>query len=197
MLKNKKNNFFINNKKGFTTAELVIAIVIMIIFVTVISTIFINIYISFMESKRYSAAMMYATQLAEKVDKLSYEEVTEENLLNIEHENGYDIQLTIETNTENTLKKIYIKINYYVGSNLKNVELEKTKTRNYYIIPNAPNVKEGMVPVRFVEDGQDGYWVIASSNSRNWYNYYTNNWANIMLLDGLTIRKWSKSNRRK
>lgn len=195
MLKNKKN-ILIKNQKGFTIAELSIAILIMIIFVGMISTIFMNIYVSFTESKRYSAAMMYATQMAEKIDKLSFEEVTEENLLDTANEKGYEIQTLVETNTENTIKTVHITINYYVGSNLKNVELKKTKVRDSSVLPNAPDVQEGMVPVRYKEDEQGGYWVIASSDSTNWYNYYTNDWANIMLLDGITTRKWKKSNGR-
>ena len=45
-----------------------------------------------------------------------------------------------------------------------------------------------MVPVRYVEEEQGGYWVIASSDSANWYNYYSNEWANVMLLDGIITR---------
>ena len=50
------------------------------------------------------------------------------------------------------------------------------------VIQNAPDVQEGMVPVRYVEEEQGEYWVIASSDSANWYNYYSNEWANVCLL---------------
>ncbi len=187
MLKNKRG-ILMKNEKGFTVAELSVAILIMIIFIGMISTIFMNIYLSFMESKRYSAAMMYSTQIAEKIDQLLFEEVTTENLLDIEIGKGYDKQVTVETNSENTLKTVNITISYYVGQNLKSVELKKTKVKDNSVIPNAPDVQEGMVPVRYVEEEQGGYWVIASSDSANWYNYYSNEWANVMLLDGIITR---------
>lgn len=191
MFKIKKNNL-IKSQKGFTIAELVVAMIILIILIGVISTIFINVYLSFTESKRYSTATLYATQIAEKADQLLFEEVTKENLTYIDIPTGYDTQITIESNKENTIKTIHIYVNYKIGNNQKTVKLDKIKVRDYIEIPNAPIIQEGMVPVKYINDELEGYWVIASSNSTNWYNYYTNEWANVMLLDGLTTQSGKK-----
>lgn len=57
---------------------------------------------------------------------------------------------------------------------------------------NAPKLKEGMIPVKWVEvkvnnEVTDGSWIVTDSNDSEWYNYTDKKWANIMLTDGLQV----------
>lgn len=187
------NKKILSNQKGFSIAEISVAILLLIIFVSLIVTIFNNVYLSFVNSKRNSVATMYATQIAEKIEAMLYEEVTSQNLeksaylheLNIPE--AYQLRIEITPNTENTAKKIDIEISYIVGNtnNIKKVNIQKIKTRENEGIPNKPEVYSGMVPVKY--DTSLNSWIIASAKKNNWYNYYNNQWANVMLLDGLTV----------
>ncbi len=190
------NKKILSNQKGFSIAEISVAILLLIIFVSLIVTIFNNVYLSFINSKRNSVATLYATQIAEKIEVMLYEEVNNQNLtkaiylkdLNIQ--NGYNLNIQVTPNTENTIKTVDIEISYIVGNsnNIKKVYLQKIKTReSNSSFPNAPEVYSGMVPVRY--DTSTNSWIIASKKEKNWYNYYNNQWANVMLLDGLTTEE--------
>lgn len=183
----------LSNQKGFSIAEISVAILLLIIFVSLIVTIFNNVYLSFINSKRNSVATLYATQISEKIEMMLYEEVTNQNLtkttylndLNIP--NAYELNIQITPNTENTVKKVDIEISYVVGNanNIKKVNIQKIKVRESQTVPNQPDVYNGMVPVKY--DTNSACWIIASEKSSNWYNYYNKQWANVMLLDGLTV----------
>lgn len=185
----------LSNQKGFSIAEIAVAILLLIIFVSLIVTIFNNVYLSFVNSKRNSIATLYVTQISEKIETMLYEEVTNQNLektaylhdLNISE--AYQLNIQITPNTENTMKTIDIEISYIVGNanNIKKVNMQKVKTRENEEIPNKPEVYSGMVPVKY--DTSLNTWIIASAEKNNWYNYYNNQWANVMLLDGLTTEE--------
>lgn len=187
------NKNIILNQKGFSVAEISVAILLLIIFVSLIVTLFNNVYLSFVNSKRNSIATLYATQISEKIETMLYEEVTTNNLRkdaylqDLDIQDGYNLNIQITPNTENTVKRIEIEISYILGNvnNIKKVNIQKTKTRENETIPNKPELYTGMVPVKY--DTYSKCWVVTSEEQNNWYNYYNNQWANVMLLDGLTI----------
>ena len=186
------------SEKGFTLAELMVAIVILAIFISVISTIFVNIYLNGTASKRSSIATGYMTQIAEMVDKLYYQDVTEDRLYEEIDEmnilNGYDIEIeVISTKDEDPSKKdlvktVNIEIIYLVGRNEKTVRAEKIKVKEVLVTPNKPKLSDGMVPVKYTitdEATNAGYWQITSEMDSLWYSYDNRKWANVMLMDGL------------
>lgn len=72
----------LKEQKGFATSDALIAVLIIILFSGLIATISYNIYISNSSIKRMSKATNYIVDLFEYIDKIEYEEVTEENLIN-------------------------------------------------------------------------------------------------------------------
>jgi len=51
---------------------------------------------------------------------------------------------------------------------------------NNYSEVNAPQLADGMIPVRY--NGSN--WVVVDEDSSKWYNYENKQWANVMLSDG-------------
>ena len=186
----------LQSQKGFTGIEIAVALVILMIFVSLISTIFINVYLTFTDAQRNSVATGYATQIAETIDKMYYAEVEESNITAIISEmnipNGYTISVQIDPYVQNEytqdlVKMVGITVSYKVGNNTKTVNIETTKSKEILITPNKPKVSEGMVPVKYVATENDGYWIITTEDDSTWYNYDNKRWANIMLQDGLTV----------
>lgn len=90
---------------------------------------------------------------------------------------------------------------YYVKGIIYNSKiyhnLPTDSSSNISISVNAPNISEGMIPIKYDSYANNGAgsWLICSSDDLNWYNYscaditsttnYTNSkWANVMLSDG-------------
>ena len=73
---------FIKEQKGFAATDALVAILIIILFSGLIGTISYNIYLSNSSIKRMSKATNYIVDLFEYIDKINYDEVTKENLVN-------------------------------------------------------------------------------------------------------------------
>ncbi len=74
----KKKNFLCS--KGFTSADIMIAIIIILIFISIISTSFYNYYISVQGKNRRAMATNALIEVIENVEKLSYASVTTEEV---------------------------------------------------------------------------------------------------------------------
>lgn len=189
----------IKSQKGITGIEITVAIVMLTIFVSLISTIFINIYLNSTEAQRNTVATGYATQIAEMIDKMYYADVEEDTLSEkIEEINipsGYTVTANVENYTPNAnskdlVKTITVTVTYKVGNNEKNVQIERIKAKEVLITPNRPKLSKGMVPVKYVttdEISGQGYWEITTEDDSTWYNYSNRRWANVMLQDDLIV----------
>ena len=71
----------LKQNKGLTGVDLTIAVIIIIMFISLITTIFYNLYISSNGTKRNTQATAYITQLFEEISLMDYDNVTEDNLL--------------------------------------------------------------------------------------------------------------------
>ena len=187
-----------NNEQGFSGVDLVVAMAVIVIFVPLISTLFVNIYMNWMTTKRNAQANAYATQIIETVEGMYYDEVTQEALdkvvtdLNIP--SGYQVEATItnyneeDASKEDLVKTVTISISYNVDKQLENVTMQTVKSKEILITPNTPQLSQGMVPVKYISTGLDsGYWQITSENDSQWYSYENKRWANVMLLDSLEV----------
>lgn len=193
----------LRSKKGFTGLDVAIAIVILGIFITLISTIFINIYLQFSETQRNAVATSYATMISELVDKMYYQDVEnaslQEKIEELNINNGYTVTTDVrryipdgftENNSKNLVKIVNITVRYNVGNISKAVSIQKLKAKEVLITPNKPKLSSGMVPVKYVVTdviSQTGYWQITTEDDATWYSYENKSWANIMLQDGLTV----------
>ena len=186
-------------QRGLTGIELVISIVILMIFITLISTVFFNIYLYFTESQRNAVASSYVTELAEMIDRMYYSEITEENLKEVINKmaikDGYSLTASVRRyepgeDAQDLVKTVTIIAEYKAGKQMKSIQIERIKAKEMLITPNKPKLTEGMVPVKYVTTDSvkgEGYWQITSETDSTWYSYENKRWANIMLEDGLTV----------
>ena len=184
-------------EKGFTGVDLTIAIAVIIMFTTLISIIFVNIYMNSTSTSRGAMATTYATQIIENIEKLYYNEVTDEQINDIINNmnipSGYDVTFNLEnykeTNykEEDLIKIVTVNIKYMVGKKEEQVEFQKIKAKEVLIIPNKPELNEQYVPVKYIKQSGDetGYFKITNENDPEWYNYSNKEWAYVMLRNGL------------
>ena len=190
----------IMEKGGFSGVEITVAILILMIFISLINVLFVNIYLSYTDSRRNSEATAYATQIMEQVEKMYYNEVTNQNLaqkaLEMNIPNGYGVQIQVDkynaedTTKEDLVKNVIITINYKVGKQEKSVSLETIKAKEILITPNKPILNTGMVPVKYVITDRmthKGYWQITAEDDPTWYSYENKKWATVMMQENLTV----------
>ena len=149
----------LSDNKGVTGADLSIAVVAIIIFVSIITSLFYNVYIMNQKTTRMSEATDIITTIFEKIDVMDYENVSLENnekelsvYLNdyIDNENqsqsenvykgkkgGYNVTLNIEKyneqdgnqDKEDVIKKITINVEYNVGNKTQSIEMSTLKVK--------------------------------------------------------------------
>lgn len=194
---------YLQSQNGFTGIDVSIAIVILFIFTILISTIFVNIYLQLISAQRNATANFYATSISELVDKMYYQDITNESMLEsingMNIANGYTATVQVERyvpegyteqNSKDLVKIVTISIQYNVGQATKNISIRRIKSREVFITPNKPKLSSGMVPVKYVVIDAlygVGYWQITTENDTTWYNYDNKIWANIMLEDELIV----------
>ena len=116
---------FFKRQNGFTGVDVAISIVLLGIFITVISTIFLNIYLSYTASQRNTTALAYATQIAELVDKLYFQDIDDnqnsklmQGIQSLTFAQGYSPSVTVTQYTPqnsdipNIVKIVNIAISY-------------------------------------------------------------------------------------
>lgn len=104
---NQKNIFKLKSNNGFTMMDLIIAITIFSIFTGLICTLIVNIFIMQAESKAQEVATLYAVQIVEYIDKIAFEDVT--NNLSTEVVEMFDIPSVFNINIKVTEYKTNIK----------------------------------------------------------------------------------------
>ena len=72
----------LKQEKGFTGVDLTIAVIILMLFVALITTLFYNVYLSSSSTKRSATANSYIIDVFEQIDRMTYEEVLQDNIVN-------------------------------------------------------------------------------------------------------------------
>ena len=130
----------LNSNKGVTIPDVIIAMIILSLFVGVISSLFYQI-VYHNNAIRYNAvAVNYAVKIAEDIDKMTYEEVVEEDLNeSLQETYGYGDNIQIDIKVEkysdedaskkDLIKIVTITVQYeYMNSN-QSYELKKLKIK--------------------------------------------------------------------
>lgn len=113
----------LKKQKGFTTIDIVIAVVMLTIFVPIITTLIYNIGISSKSAERKAKAVNYATQYLEYAKMSDVRTVTPDEIENlITLEPGYTANITL-TSITSTSKKVTVDIEYSVGKETKKISL--------------------------------------------------------------------------
>lgn len=124
----------IKSDKGFTMQDLVIAIIILTLFAGTIGGTYLTIYKIQSETKLNTIASLYAIQILENIDKISYDDVI--NGMEEQYRNSYNIpsSMNLEVkvskyNEEDTLKKIELSISYEFSGDKETLLLERLKVK--------------------------------------------------------------------
>lgn len=207
MTKTQTRKINIHSEKGFTGVDLTIAILILVLFVSIITTIFYNIYISSTSIKRSTIANGYAMDILEAIEKENYEAIYTnspaiQNIIQKEKiARGYTVTVAVEkynettgnTDKEDLVKTVTVTVEYKVGIKPEKVTMSKLKTAEVPYRDSLgimPKLVEGMQPVKYVITNQqtgEGYWQATTSSDPEWFDYEKKQWANVMLQDGLEI----------
>lgn len=197
-----KNNkkLEITGKGGFSGVELTVAILILMIFISLFNMLYFNVYLIYADSKRNSEATAYATQIIEQVQKMYYNEVTDQilaqKILEMNIPASYGVQIQVENYNpdgnpkEDLVKNVIISIYYKVGQQDRVVEFETVKAKEILITPNKPKLENGMIPVKYIitdRANNNGYWQITAENDTTWYSYENKRWATVMMQENLTV----------
>lgn len=124
----------LKSNKGFTMQDVAIAIVVLVLFTGIICGIYTSIYKIQAQTKLNAVATLYAIRILENIDKISYDEVNETQLsrwkteYNIPDDMNVQLQ-TSQYNTENTIKKVILTINYKFSGNTEKIIFEKFKAK--------------------------------------------------------------------
>lgn len=144
----------LKDEKGFSGIDITVAVIIIMLFMSLVGTVFYNITISSKALERKTEATYIAVDVIEKIKALDYDGIivgeynddginyTVSNLTGILKNNnqynpteGYSLSVKIENyNPDNEsdydlVKIINVKVEYKVGKNIENVELNTTVTR--------------------------------------------------------------------
>lgn len=140
-MKNIKKNKLINLKqnKGFTMQDLIIAFGIILVVGGTIGTTYLAIYSIQIETKKDAIATLYAIQITEYIDKISYEEViegmdTEAIKQEFNISNKYEVNINVgnyEQDGKNLdmVKKVRIEINYTFDNQERKIVFNRLKIK--------------------------------------------------------------------
>ena len=136
---NKKKLINCKQEKGFTMQDLIIAIGIILLIGGTISSIYLSIYSIQSDTKLDAIATLYAIQITEYIDKISYEEVTNEididaikQKFNIS--NGFKVGVNVtnyEKDGENLdiVKKVKIELSYNIENKDRKIVFNRLKIK--------------------------------------------------------------------
>ncbi len=136
---NSMKNINLKANSGVTATDTIVAIIILSLFVGIIGNLFYEIAKNSNMVRYNTIAVYYAIKIAEDIDKMAYEAVTNNLNSNLTTEyqlpSGFTGQVEVENYNENDttkqdiIKKVKITINYTVLEEERNYQIEKLKIK--------------------------------------------------------------------
>lgn len=126
----------LKSNKAFTMQDLIVAFTILLLFTSVICGAVVAIYRVQAETKLNSLATLYAIQIMENIQKISYDEVQNGDLRNWRAD--YDIPDRMSLNLEvepygedDIIKNVKLTISYEFSGKTETITLEEFKAKEY------------------------------------------------------------------
>lgn len=124
----------IKSNKGFTIQDVIIAIVVISMFAAIIGGTYLSVYQIQVKTKISSVASLCGIKIIEYIDKVSYEQVTNDMLDECRNEleipSAMGLQLEVSKyNEEDTIKKVKLVVSYNLKDEEQNLVLEKLKMK--------------------------------------------------------------------
>ena len=136
------NNIKIKNKfkseNGFTMQDLIIAFFIFIAFVGIIATLMYNVYYANVRADLTAQMAVYAVQILEDMDKISYEDAQQMTGLYYKQKfsipAGFNVDLQIsdygeDSELQDVIKIIDLKISYTIGGSTEDFTVKRLKIK--------------------------------------------------------------------
>lgn len=139
----KKNRCLSN--RGFTTGDIIIAIIIIISFVSIITTSFYNYYISVQSKTRRTIATNALIDVIENVEMMEYSSVNQETVSSLIEDlvndgtipSGYSVSATVQKYNETTgntdkldlIKILNVNVKYTISNKEENLEIKRLITK--------------------------------------------------------------------
>ena len=137
----KKIKINLRSQKGFTLQDIAIECIIFTTFVGLISTLMYNVYLTNTKANLSAQMAIYATQILEDIDKISYEEAQEmtselyKQKFNIPNNYGIDLELTDYTqeneNIQDIIKIVNLNISYKIFGDTETFSVKRLKIKEY------------------------------------------------------------------
>lgn len=140
-----KNELNLKNNKGFTTTDIVVAVVIIMLFIGIITTVFYNYYLSIAAKNRNSIATNCTIDVIENIKKMNYDEINTENVNSLIEQfvqdgtipQGYNVIPELKKynetvgNTEklDIIKTLKVKVEYTVSNKQEQIEISTIITK--------------------------------------------------------------------
>ncbi len=131
-------NKMLKSNQGFTMQDLVVAILILMLFVGTIGSVYLAVYEVQIDTKLDSVATLFAVQIVEYIDKISYDEVEngmeEEVRQEFSIPNSFGIQIQVsnyepEANSQDIIKEVKVTITYTFNENDRNITINRLKIK--------------------------------------------------------------------
>lgn len=124
----------IKSNKGFTIQDIIVAMTVLVLFTGIIGGSFVAIYKTQAETKLSSSATLYAIQIIENIDKISYDDVKDGDLRTWRTDYGIpdimNLDLDVSAYNENdTIKIVKLTISYEFSGKTQTLVLEKLKVK--------------------------------------------------------------------
>ena len=128
----------LNSNNGFTMQDLIIAIAIFTLFAGIIGTAIVATFRVQSDSQVDEVGTLYAIQIAEYIDKVSFEEVdtniTSKVVTNLQIPNTFDVEINVTdykpgVETESYVKVVKINLKYFYYNETQNFSIDKLKIK--------------------------------------------------------------------
>lgn len=124
------------SEKGFTLQDVIAAFIVILIFIGIIATLMVYVYKTNMQTSLTSQMTLYAVQILEDIDKISYEEAQEKTGEYYKDKfsipDGFDVQLQFTDygeDTEDLIKIVDLKLTYTFQGETTEYNLQKLKIK--------------------------------------------------------------------
>lgn len=131
---NRKIKKIVKSEKGFTMQDLLIACFIITLFVGIITTMMSSTFKVNAKTKLTSQMTLYAVQILEDIDKISYEDVQKKTGEDYKRQfsipEGYDVSLNIlDYGKQDVIKIVDLKISYILNGETNDFTVKRLKIK--------------------------------------------------------------------
>ena len=179
------------SEKGFTGADVAVAIAIIVLTISVVALIYVNTTNKSKESIRYSAATRIATQIIENIQSMTYDELvyrysnnynlvdseTDGSIFGVNIPVGYSAEVLAPEITSNELdiiRDVTVNVTYTISNTSKTITLYMSKEKELLEQTNTPDlnlISDYSDTNYYAIKYNNGNYIVTATSDSEWYNY--------------------------